>query len=64
MYVLCQVDLVRRALLSIQIISQTNIILIAAEVLGFFVRQCVLSFRSYLQYGFMLLLSHEASTLL
>jgi hypothetical protein len=42
---------------TIQIILRTNIILIAAEVLGFFVHQCVLSFRLYLQYGFMLLLS-------
>jgi hypothetical protein len=42
---------------TIQIILQTNIILIAAEVLGFFVCRCVLSFCSYLQYGFMLLLS-------
>ena len=33
--------------------------LIAAEVLGFFVCQCVLSFCLYLQYGFMLLLSHS-----
>jgi hypothetical protein len=45
---------------TIQIILQTNIILIAAEVLGFFVRQCVLSFSSYLQYGFMLLLSRSS----
>ncbi len=43
--------------ITIQIILQTNVILIAAKVLGFFVRQCVLSFRSYIQYGFMLLLS-------
>jgi hypothetical protein len=44
----------------IQIILQNNIIYIAAEVLGFFVRQCVLSFQSYLQYGLMLLLSHSS----
>jgi hypothetical protein len=41
---------------TIHIILQTDIILIAAEVLGFFVHQCVLSFHLYLQYGFMLLL--------
>jgi hypothetical protein len=45
---------------TIQIILQTNIFLIAAEVLGFFVRQCVLSFCSYLQYAFMLLLSRSS----
>jgi hypothetical protein len=42
---------------TIQIILRTNIILIAAEILGIFVHQCVLSFHSYLQYGVMLLLS-------
>jgi hypothetical protein len=45
---------------TIQIILQTNIILIAAEVLGFFVCQCVLSFHLYLQYGFMQLLSRSS----
>jgi hypothetical protein len=45
---------------TIHIILQTDIILIAAEVLGFFVHQCVLSFCSYLQYGFMLLLSRSS----
>jgi hypothetical protein len=45
---------------TIQIILPTNIILIAAEVLGFFVHQCVLSFCSYLQCGFMQLLSRSS----
>jgi hypothetical protein len=46
--------------ITIQIILRTDIILIAADVLGFFVHQCVLSFCLYLQYGLMLLLSRSS----
>ncbi len=44
-----------------EIILQTNIILITAKVLRFLVRQCVLSFRSHFQYGLMLLLTSRLS---
>ncbi len=48
----------------IQIILQTNIILLTAELLRFLARQCVLSFRSYFQYGLMLHVRQtKASTL-
>ncbi len=52
-------SLVKRALL--YQIFRTNIYLIIAEVLGFLVHQCVLSFRSHFQYGLLPLLTSRSS---
>jgi hypothetical protein len=57
--VLCLVALSKGV--TIQIIFQTNINLIAAEVLRFLVHQCVLSFCFHFQYGVMLLLTSRLS---